>query len=120
MKRSQIEQGQVVKGGLPEGPVDFLFRQFDEPLQVADVTLAQQRVVEHGAQGWRQGESQARVQAVLLPASEQLEQRHVGFGDGLEEPVFLEELFVFRMPDKQRKKIALSGARRGRTNATRT
>ena len=34
-----------------------------------------------------------------------LQQRHVGFGDGLEEPAFLQKLFVLRMPHERQVRV---------------
>ena len=33
------------------------------------------------------------------------QERQVGFGDGFEEPIFLEKIFVLRMPDKRQMRV---------------
>jgi hypothetical protein len=35
-----------------------------------------------------------------------LKQRDVAFGDGLEEPIFLEKLVVLRMPDERQVRVS--------------
>ena len=81
--------------------MNFLFRQFNQPLQMPLVTVLQQRIQQHRAQRRRKRQRQARLHAVAQPAVHHLNQRNVGFGDGLEEPVFLQEFFVLRMPDER-------------------
>ena len=69
------------------------------------VTLAQQRIEQHRAKRRRKRERQPRVNAVALPAFQNLDERDVGFGDGLEEPVFLQKLFVFRMAHERQMRV---------------
>ena len=49
------------------------------------------------------------MQAVPLPAVQELQQRHVGFRDGLEQPVLLQELLVLRVPDKRQVRVEDEG-----------
>ena len=100
-----IEQGEFVEGLLPVRPMDFLFRQFDQLVEVPLVAGLQERVPQHRAERRRQREREAGVQAVPPPALQQLQQRHVGFGDGLEQPVLLQEPLVLRVPDKRQVRV---------------
>ena len=73
------------------------------------VTVLQQRVQQHRAQRRRKRHRQARLHAVALPAFHHLDQRDVSFGDGLEEPVFLQKLLVFRMADERQVRVQDEG-----------
>jgi hypothetical protein len=64
---------------------------------VAHVTILQQRVGKHLAQRRRQAERDARLDAVQQTAFEDLQERQVGFADGLKEPVFFQKFRVFGM-----------------------
>ena len=44
-----------------------------------------------------------------LPAFQELQQRHVGFRDGLEQPVLFQELLVLRVPDKRQVRVEDEG-----------
>jgi len=74
-----------------------------------DVTLLQHRVQQHGAQGWREADGQAALHAIVLPAFHDLDERKVGLGDGFEEPVLLQEFFVFRMADERQMRVQYQG-----------
>ena len=104
-----IHPRQFAEGAVPVRAVDFLFRQFDEAVQVPLVTLAQQRVEQHRAQGRRERKRQARVHAVAPPAFQRLQQRQVGFGDGFKQPGFLQEFFVLGMPHKRQVRVQDEG-----------
>ena len=67
---------------------------------MADVAVLQQRIAEHGGQRRRDRHGQPPVGPVALQTVEHFQQRDVGLGDGLVEPVFLEEIVVFGMADK--------------------
>ena len=47
----------------------------------------------------------AGVQAIPVPALQELQQRHVGFRDGLEEPVLFQELLMLWVPDKRQVRV---------------
>ena len=85
--------------------VDFLFGQLDQAFEVAQVTVLQQRVEQHRAKRGRERQREARVHAVAQPAVHDLNQRDVSLGDGLEEPVFLEKLFVLRMAHERQMRV---------------
>ena len=88
-------------GGLPLGAMNFLFGELDQAVQVPREPFLQQRVQQHGAQRRRESERQSRVHVVAQPAVHHLDQRDVGLDDGFKQPVFLQELFMFRMTDKR-------------------
>ena len=77
--------------------------------EMPHVTVLQQRVEQHRAERRREGEREARVHAVALPAFHDLDQRDVGFGDGFEQPVFLQKFFVLRMPHKRQMRVQDEG-----------
>ena len=76
---------------------DFLFGQPDEAVQVKFVTPPKQFVLQHRAERRRERKRQPRVNAVAPPVFQKLDERDVGFGDGLEKPAFFQKLFMFRM-----------------------
>ncbi len=69
-------------------------------VDVADVAVLQERIGEHGGQRRRHRHGQAPVGAVAFEAVHHFQQRDIGFGDGLVEPVFLEEIVVLGMADE--------------------
>ena len=73
------------------------------------VTVLQQRIEQHRAQRRRERERQPRVHAVAQPAVHDLDQRDVGFGDGFEEPVFLQKFFVLRMAHERQMRVEDEG-----------
>ena len=79
-----IEQGEFVEWLLPASAMGFLLRELDEFVEVPLVTVLQERVPQHRAERWREREREARVQAIPMPAFQELQQGHVGFRDGLE------------------------------------
>ena len=104
-----IHPRQRLIGLVPVRAMDFFFREFDQALEVPLVTVLQERVEQHGAKRGRKREREARVHAVAQPAVHGLDQRDVGFGDGFEEPVFLEELLVFGMAHKGQMRVKHEG-----------
>ena len=92
--------GEVMELRLPARALDLLAGQGDQVVEVADVAVLQQRVAEHGGQRRRDRHGQPPVDAVALEAVEDFEQRDVGLGDGLVEPVFFEEVVVLGMADE--------------------
>ena len=95
-----VHVGQVMEFRLPAGAVDFLGGQGDQVVDVADVAVLQQRIAEHGRQRRRDRHGQPPVGPVAFQAVHHFQQRNVRFRDGLVEPVFFEEIVVFRMADK--------------------
>src|SRR5216684_5665521 len=65
------------------------------------VAVLQKRIEQHGAERRAERERQARLHPAVQPAIHDLDERQVGFGDGLEEPVLLQKMLVLRMPDKR-------------------
>ena len=104
-----IHPRQFAEGAVPVRAVNFLFGQLDEAVQMPLVAVAQQRVAQHGAQRRRKGQRQGRGHAVAPPAFHDLEQRNVGFGDGLKQPAFFQEFFVFRMAHKRQVRVQYEG-----------
>ena len=100
-----IEQGEFMEWLFPVRPLDFLFRKFDQLVEVPLVTCLQERIAQHRAERRRQRECQAGIQPVPPPALQQLQQRHVGFCDGLEKPVLLQEPLVLRVADKRQVRV---------------
>src|SRR4051812_45305488 len=105
--------------------MDFFVREFDESIEVPQITLLQQWIEQHRTKGGGQRQGQARVHSVPQPAVHRLNQRDVGFRDGFKQPVFFEKLFVLGMSDerqvcvKDESEVALHvvGSRLARMNA---
>src|SRR5437660_8254721 len=65
-----------------------------------DVALAQKFVLQHRAQRWGERHREFKRNAVVQEPLHHLQQRNISFGDRLEEPVFLEKMLVFGMPNE--------------------
>jgi hypothetical protein len=85
--------------------VDFLFRQFNQPAQMPLVPILQERIEQHRAKCWGEGQRQTCFHAVVRPAFHDLEERHVGFGDGFEQPRLFQKLFVLGMADERQVRV---------------
>ena len=75
-------------------------RQLDEACEVAHVAASEQLVLQHRAKRRRDGHCELEGHAVAQEPLHHAQERNVGLGDGFEEPVFLEELRVLRMPNE--------------------
>jgi len=82
------------------GPLDFLVGELDQALQLPEVAALEERVREHRAERRRQRHREAEVDAVVEQPVHHVDERDVGLGDRLVEPVLLEEVLVLRMPDE--------------------
>src|ERR1017187_9607700 len=68
-----IEQSEFVERFLPLGAVDFLLGQFNEFFEVPLVAVLQERVPQHRAEGWGEREREVGVQAIPVPALQELQ-----------------------------------------------
>src|SRR5438552_2432610 len=96
-----VEDSQIMERLLPVGPVNFLFRQGNQFIEVTFVTILEKGVQEHRAERRCERQREAGRQFIRLPAFEDLKQWNIGFGDGFEEPILLEKSVVFGMPDER-------------------
>ena len=69
MKAPVIHLRQRMQRLVPMRAMGFFFRQFDQPFEMAHVTILQQRIEQHRAQRRRERQRQARFHAVRQPAS---------------------------------------------------
>jgi hypothetical protein len=97
-KARQIEFGERPKVFIPMRSVRFFVREVDQFIEITDVTILEQRIEQHRAEGRRHRDRQTRFDPVLQPPIHHMDERDVSFGDGFKEPIFLEEAFVLRMP----------------------
>ena len=96
----QVEPGEVVELGLPPlRPVHLAPRQLDEVVEVPVVAPHQELVRHHRDERRRERHGQPVLDAVVQQAVEDAEDRDVGLGERLEEPVLLEKGGVLRVPD---------------------
>jgi hypothetical protein len=73
--------------------------------QVPVVAATQQLVVEHRRERRRDRHGDAEPDALFAQAEERLQQRHVGLGDRLEEPVLLEEVVVLGVAHERQVRV---------------
>jgi hypothetical protein len=92
-----VHLGERAEPGLPAAPIDLLLGEFDEPGDVLEVALLEERVLKHRDQGRAQGDGQTEVDTVVGQALEGANQRDVRLGDRLEQPVLFEEALVLRV-----------------------
>ncbi|GEM_PF-1197403 len=93
----------------PARALNLLFRQGNLLPEVALAAILQKRVLQHRAERGRQRQRQARGQPIPPPALQKPQQREIGFRDGLEQPVFLQELRVLRVPDERQVRMQDQG-----------
>ncbi len=100
-----IHPRKFAEGAIPVRAVDFLFGEVNQAVQVPLVALLEQRIEQHRTERRRKRERERRGHAITPPAFEDLQERDVGFRDGLEQPVFLQKFFVFRMAHKRQVRV---------------
>ena len=108
-KPPMIQLRELVERLVPMRAMRFFLRQINQPVEVPDVAVLQQRIDQHRAQRRCERECQARVHAVPFPAFHHLQQRDVGFRDGFEQPGFLQKFLVLRMPDERQMRVEDEG-----------
>jgi len=92
---------QLIEMLFPMRAVGFSLGQFNEAFEMAQIAVLKQWIQQHRAKGWRQGESQAHLHSIVVPALQNLQQRNIRFSDGFEEPVLFKESLVLRMTHKR-------------------
>ena len=85
--------------GILAVPLDLTLGEFDQTRDVVDVSLLEQRILQHRDEWRRERQRQAEVDAVVRQPLERADKRDVRLGDRLEEPVFLKEALVLGVPD---------------------
>ena len=91
----------------------FARGQIDRTVEVTDVAIPQQLVLQHGAQRRRDRHRELERHFVADQPLHHGNQRQISFGDGFEEPVFLEKLFVLRVPDERQMRVKNERERTG-------
>jgi hypothetical protein len=81
-------------------PLSLARRKIDEKIEVAKITFAEQLVLQHRAERWRERHRELERHVVVHEPLHHLQQRDVSLGDRFEEPVFFEKMLVLRMPDE--------------------
>ncbi len=76
---------------------------------MAQVTLLQKFVAQHRAERRGERHRETMSHALLRQSPQHAKEWKVGFGQGLEEPVFLEEILVFRVPDERKMGVQNEG-----------
>src|ERR1700724_1177605 len=106
-RREQFEVKVRQLGELRLIAVSFSFTrgQVNEKIEMPDVALTQKFVLQHRAQRRRERHRELERNAVVYQSLHHLQQRNVGFGDRLEEPVFLEKMLVLRVPDERQVRV---------------
>src|SRR5437660_1081037 len=89
----------------PMGPMQLLFGELDQSVQMPCVTLLQEGIQQHRAEGRRQRKGKRRLHPITPPAFQNLQQRHVRFIDGLEKPALFQKLFMFRMANEGQMRV---------------
>lgn len=93
---------------------DFLPGEADRSLEVAQVSLLEQLVAQHRAERGSEGNREFEGDAVVHQPAQHAQERQVGLGDGLEEPILLEKILVLRMPDEREMGVEKEGEGTGR------
>ena len=92
-----VQPGHAVERGLGPGPPDLAVAEVDLAVELRGVPLEEQRVAHHAQE--RRGDRQRHPEVDVVPPHrlEGVEQRDVGLGHRLEEPLLLEEVLVLGM-----------------------
>ena len=93
-----VHQRELVELGHPARALDLAAGEVDQPVQVPQVAVLQERIGHHREERRRERHRDAEVDALLLEPVEHLDERDVRLGDRLVEPVLLEEVLVLGMP----------------------
>src|SRR5262249_16898312 len=88
---------------------DLFFAQLDEPRQMSDIALLQERIGQHLAQRRREPESYSSLYPVPQPRPQDGKQREVCLADRLKQPVFFEELGVLGVTHKRQMRVKNDG-----------
>src|ERR1041385_269717 len=83
----------------------FAFGQIDQKVDMPDVSLAQETVAEHRAKRWRNRHRDLERHAIVHQLLHQLQKWNVTFRDRLEEPLFLQKMFVLGMSNKRQMRV---------------
>ena len=69
------------------------------------IALAQQFVLQHGAECRRDRHRELERHAIIDQSLHHPKQRNVSLGDGLKEPVFFEEMLMLGMPNEGKMRV---------------
>jgi hypothetical protein len=105
----EVIGGEVMEVRVPSGAVGFFFGEVDEFIEVYMVALLEERIEEHGAESGGESEGERGADLIAEPALEDVDEGEVGFGDGLEQPAFFEETFVFRVANEREVRVEHQG-----------
>ena len=89
----------IMKGGLMElrheaRALDLFIGELDQFIEVADITVLEERVAEHRHKRRREGHRKAPRHMIPFESFEHVDKRNVGFGDGFIKPELFEKIFV--------------------------
>src|SRR5437762_4846019 len=101
----EVKLCQLGQLGLVEVTFSLAQREIDQKIYMPDVALAQKFVLQHRAQRWGERHREFERNLVVREPLHHSQQRDVSFGDRLEEPVFLEEVLVLRMPNERQVRV---------------
>ena len=96
-----VKLGQSGELRLVAVALDLLPGKTNQAFEMAEIALLQELVAQHRAEGRREGKREPEIDALVHQPPHHPEQGKVGFRDRFEEPVFLEEILVFRVPNER-------------------
>ena len=102
-----LRQTLVVRLGA--GAVDLLAGELDQTVEVGGIALLEEIVGEHGDERGRERDGTAEGYAVGHQALERLQERQIGAGDALIEPLLLHHRRVFGMTDEGQVRVQHEG-----------
>ena len=86
-------------------PLLFARGEIDQIIQMLHIALAQEFILKHRAQRWREGHSEFEWNRVVQQPAHHPQQRNVSLRDRLEEPVFFEKVLMLRMPNERKMRV---------------
>lgn len=78
----------------------FARSKVNQKIQMSDVALAQQLVLKHRAERWRNRHREFKRHTIVDESLHHAQQWDVCFGNRFKQPLFLEEMLVFRMTNE--------------------
>ncbi len=82
-------------------PFDLFFRKLNPLFDISDIAGLQKLISKHRYQWGSQRHGYAEIDTFVDLFVKDVDERNVGFGNCLKEPVFFQKLAVFRMTDKR-------------------
>jgi hypothetical protein len=100
-KEVGVKLGKIEELRMGAVAFDLLIGERAQALEVPSISLPQKFVPKHRPQRWSKRNRDLESDLLVCQSPQHPQQRKVGFGQCFKEPIFLEKIFVLRMPDER-------------------